>query len=56
MSVLDRQVENEEEVSCYTEEPHRAVFAAKMGLLVRTQAFSSAPPGRIFEATQHPYP
>lgn len=56
MSVLDRQVENEEEVSCYTEEPHCAGLAAKGGLSVRRQAFSSAPPGRVFEATQHPFP
>lgn len=56
MSVLDRQVENEEEVSCYIEEPHCAVLAAKVGLFVRMQAFSSAPPGKVFEETQHPYP
>lgn len=55
MSVLDRQVENEQ-VSCYTEEPHCAVLAAKVGLFVRMQAFSSAPPGKVFEETQHPYP
>lgn len=29
MSVLDRQVENEEEASCYTEEPHSTGLAAK---------------------------
>lgn len=54
MSVRDRQVEDEKEVSCYT--LCCTVLAAKAGLSVGMQALSSAYPGKGFEGARHPHP
>lgn len=54
VSVRDRQVEDEKEVSCYT--LCCTVLAAKAGLSVGMQALSSAYPGKGFEGARHPHP